>query len=167
MAELAWVKIQGQDRYKALARRLKEAGRGDLQRKLTREIRRSGTPALRAVQARFLTVSVTSEGRGRGGRGGHGSGLRARVAAATRISILGSGIRIRVEPKRVDPAYGRTLSFGVNGKYWRHPVFGRTKSQWVGQRGQEVFYSTLTRYERTWRAGVEKAMDEIAAEIEG
>lgn len=161
MAEIAWIKIQGQDKYKRLAADLRKAGRGDLQRRLTREIRRAGDPALRAVQTRFRTVDVTSEG-----VGGYTSGLRARVASATRIAILGSGIRIRVEPKKVDPRYGRTLSFGVNGKYWRHPVYGNTQV-WVGQRGQEVFYSTLTRYENRWRAGIERAMDETARQIEG
>ncbi|MEV1295776.1 hypothetical protein [Pseudonocardia sp. NPDC049635] len=160
-AVIVWTKVEGQEKYKALARRLREASRGDLQRKLTRAIRAEGDPALRAVQGRFRTVDVTSEG-----PGGSSSGLRARVAAATRISILGSGIRIRVEPKRVDPRHGRTLSFGVNGKYWRHPVFGNTQV-WTGQRGQEVFYSTLQRFETRWRAGIERAMDEIARQIEG
>lgn len=161
MAEIAWIKIQGQDKYKRLAADLKRASRGDLQRKLTREIRRAGDPALRAVQGQFLGVDVTSEA-----AGGYSSGLRARVAAATRISILGSGIRIRVEPKRVDPRYGRTLSFGINGRHWRHPVYGNTEV-WTGQRGEEVFYSTLIRYENRWRAGIERAMDETARQIEG
>lgn len=163
MTQIAWIKVHGQDRYKRLARRLREAGRGDLQRKLTREIRRQGDPALRAVQTRFLAVDMSSQA-----GGGYSSGLRARVAAATRISILGSGIRIRVEPKKVDARYGRTLSFGVNGKSWRHPVFGN-RNVWTNttQRGQEVFYSTLTRYENQWRAGVERAMDETARQIEG
>lgn len=162
MAEIAWVKVTGQDQYKQLARRLKQAGRGDLQRRLTKEIRRAGDPGLRAVQTAWMGVDVTST---RGG--GKSSGLRARVAAATRISILGSGIRIRVEPKRVDPRYGRGLSYGLNGLgRWRHPVFGN-REVWADQTGQEVFYRTLLRFESRWRAGVEKAMDETAREIMG
>lgn len=161
MAEIAWVKVAGQEQYKALARRLREAGRGDLQRKLTKAIRKEGDPALRAVQGRFRSVDVTSEG-----PGGSHSGLRARVADATRISILGSGIRIRVEAQRVDPAYGRTLAWGINGQRWRHPVYGNTKV-WTSQQGQRVFYETLTAYESRWRAGIERAMDETARMIEG
>lgn len=162
MAEIAWIKVHGQDQYKRLARRLKEAGRGDLQRRLTREIRRAGDPALRAVQAKWLTVDVTSTQ----GGGSH-SGLRARVAAATRISILGNGIRIRVESNRVDPRYGRTLTYGLDGLgKWRHPVFGN-RNAWTQQSGQEVFFSTLTGFESTWRAGVERAMEATAREIAG
>lgn len=163
MAEIAWIKITGQEQYKRLARRLKEAGRGDLQRRMTKQIRRTGEPGLRAVQGRFLGVDMTSEG-----PGGSSSGLRARVAAATRISILGNGIRIRVEEKRVapNPKHGRTLAHGVNGKPWRHPVWGNRKV-WTEQSGQEVFYSTLTGYEAAWRRGIETAMDETAAIIEG
>jgi hypothetical protein len=160
--EIAWVKVADQDKYKRLARRLKEAGRGDLQRKLTRSIRREGDPALRAVRAAWGTVDVTSEA-----GGGSSSGLRARVAAATRISILGSGIRIRVEPKRVDPTYGKTLSFGLDGLgRWRHPVFGN-REVWRQNAGQEVFYKTLLTFEPKWRAAIQKAMEETAREIAG
>lgn len=163
MAEIAWVKVAGQEQYKALARRLKEAGRGDLQRKLTRAIRKEGDPALRAAQSAFRGVSVTSEG-----PGGSSSGLRARVADATRISILGNGIRIRVEGQRVapDPKHGRTLAWGINGQPWRHPVYGNRKV-WTEESGQRVFYETLTQFESRWRAGIERAMDETARQIEG
>lgn len=162
MAEIAWIKVNGQDKYKRLARRLREAGRGDLQRKLTREIRRQGDPALRAVRTAWGGVDVTSEG-----DGGESSGLRARVAAATRISILGNGIRIRVESRRVDPQYGRALTFGLDGLgRWRYPLFGN-RERWFTNRGQEVFYSTVGGFESTWRAGVEKAMNETARQIAG
>lgn len=165
MAEIAIMKVHRQDQYRDLARRLKQAGRGDLQRRMTREIRKAGQPALTAVQAKFRGVDMTSQG-----SGGYSSGLRARVAKATRISILGSGIRIRVEPKKVAPtlSHGRTLSFGVNGKKWRHPVFGNRKV-WTNtnQHGQPVFYSTLLAFEPRWRAGIDRAMDETERELLG
>lgn len=162
MAQIAWVKIQGQDQYKQLARRLKDAGRGDLQRRMTKEIRIAGDPALRAVQRGWLGVEVTSSG-----GGGHSSGLRARTAAATRISILGSGIRIRVEGRRVDAVYGNSLVKGLDGLgRWRHPVFGN-RNVWEQQRGQEIFYSRLVRFESRWRAGVVRAMEDTAREIAG
>lgn len=165
MAELAWVKVHGQDRYKRLAARLKKEANGrQLQRRLTREIRRAGDPALQAVKAAWMTVDVTSSQ----GGGTKSTGLRARVAAATRISILGSGIRIRVESNRVDPRYGRSLTKGLDGLgRWRHPVYGRWTADGAQQYGQEVFYSTLSRYETQWRAGVERAMEETARAIEG
>lgn len=163
MAEIAWMKVHGQEQYRDLSRRLKAAGRGDLQRKLTKTIRKEGDPALRKTQSAFRGVSMTSDG---SGSGGGSTGLRARVADATRISILGTGIRIRVHPERVDPAYGRTLSWGVNGQYWRHPVYGN-REIWRGQRGQRVFYESILPFEPRWRAGIERAMDETAAQIEG
>lgn len=160
--EIAYMKVIGAEQYKALAKRLKKAGRGDLQRKLTRNIRKVGDPALRATKSAWMGVEVSST---RGG--GKSSGLRGRVAGATRISILGSGIRIRVEPKQVDPAYGKSLSFGLDGLgRWRHPVYGNPLV-WTQQTGQEVFYKTLTAYEPKFRKGVEEAMEEIAREIEG
>lgn len=162
MAVVVWTKVAGQEKYRALSRRLREAGEKGLQRQLTRAIRQEGDGALRAVQAAWLTVDVQSS---RGG--GTSSGLRARVAAATRISVLQNGIRIRTESKRVDPAYGRTLTYGLDGLgSWRHPVFGN-REVWESQRGQEVFYKTLERFESRWRAGIERAMEDIARQIEG
>lgn len=164
MAEIAWIKIHGQDKYKRLAKALREAGRGDLQRKLTREIRRQGDPALTAVKAAWLGIDVTPPA----GDAGKSTGLRQRVSDATRISILGNGIRIRVEGRRVDPRYGRSLAYYLNGlgKRWRHPLFG-DRDQWYQQQGQEVFFKTLTEYENKWRAGIEKAMEATAREISG
>lgn len=163
MAEIAWIKVHGQDQYKRLAKRLRDAGRGDLRRRLVRAIRREGDPALQAVKVAWSTVDVTSEA-----GGGYHSGLRARVAAATRISVLGNGIRIRVEPNRVDPAYGRSLTYMLDGlgKRFRHPLFGN-RERWYWQRGQEVFYRTLEPFEARWRAGIEREMEQIARQIAG
>lgn len=163
MVEIAYIKIADAEQYRRLARALRDAGRGDLQRALVREIRRNGTPAMQAAQRGFLRVDVKSS---RGG-GTKSTGLRARVAAATRISVLGSGISIRVEPRRVDNRYGRTLSFGLDGLgRWRHPVFGN-RNVWVDQTGSEVFYRSLKPWEGRFRAGIVKAMEETARKIEG
>lgn len=160
------MKVDGADQYKRLARRLREAGRGDLQRKLTRAIRQEGAPALAAVQAAWGTVDVSSSAGGVAAPD-NSTGLRARTAAATKISVLGSGIRVRVVASQVDPRYGATLTKGLDGLgTWRHPVFGNTDN-WEGQRGQEVFYSTLTGFESVWRAGVLRAMEETARQIAG
>lgn len=166
VAEIAWFRVAGAEQYKRLARRLADAGRGDLQRRLTREIRREGADALSDVRRAWRTVDVRSSG------GGvvppdRSTGLRRRVAAATRISVLGSGIRIRVEGKRVDPVYGQSLSRGLDGLgRWRYPVFGNRAVR--GENfGQEVFYRTLRRHEPRWRRGVIRAMEATAREIAG
>lgn len=163
-----WIKADGAQKYRAVARRLREAGRRDLQRKLTRAIRREGGPALQAVRAAWLTVDVSST-RGGTARPDRDTGLRQRVARATRIQVLQSGIRITVAGRRVDPNYP-SLVFYLNGfprgRSWRHPVFG-DRNNWQTQRGQEVFHPTLRRFEPAWRAGIIRAMEEIVAEIEG
>jgi hypothetical protein len=163
MATIAWVKVQGQDEFNQLSRRLKEAGRGDLQRKLVRSVRQEGQPALAAVQRKFRGVHVTTTP----SRGGGGStNLRGRVAAATKIQVTARGIRIRTVGKQVGE-YGNTLAQGVNATgVWKHPVFGNRRA-WVTQRGQEVFDPTLRGFESRWRAGIVRVMEEVAREIEG
>jgi hypothetical protein len=166
------IKIEGADKYRRLSLRLKAAGRGDLQRKLNRAIRRQGGPALTAVRAAWLTVDVQSEKGGRV-RPDRSTGLRRRTAAATRISVLQRGVSIQVKGSRIDPGYGRSLAWYLNGspgrRPWRHPVFGRRENpnDWQQQRGQEVFFSTLRRHERDFRAAVDRAMETTAKEIEG
>jgi hypothetical protein len=162
-----WIKTDGAQKYRALSRRLREAGRGDLQRKLTRSIRQEGAPALAAVRAAWLTVDVESS-RGGTARPDRDTGLRQRVARATRIQVLQTGIRISVSGARVDPKYP-SLVFYLNGfprtRSWRHPVFGN-RLVWTAQKGEEVFYPTLREFTPAWRAGIKRAMEETAAEIE-
>lgn len=164
-----YTKIQGQEKYRALSRRLREAGRGDLQRKLTRSIKREGDTALRQVKSRWPTIDVRSA---KGGTAppDRSTGLRARAAAATRIQVLQTGIKISVQGSKVDPRYGRSLTKGLNGLgRWRYPVFGRRANpqDWQQNYGTEIFYSTLTRHDPAWRRGIERAMDETARQIEG
>ena len=160
--EVSWEAVHDASRYKRLARNLREAGRGDLQRKLTRAIRQEGAPALAAVRSAFLSIDVTSAS---GPGGGGSTGLRGRVAAATRISILGSGIRVQVNAKRVDPRYGRTLTYGLDGLgRWRYPIYGN-RNNWGQNYGTEVFYTTLRRFEPNWRRGIQRAMDDTARQI--
>lgn len=164
MATIAIVKVAGQDEFNQLSRRLREAGRGDLQRRMVRKIRQTGDPALRAVQGKFLGVDVTASPN----RGGGGStALRARTAAATKIQVTGRGIRIKVIGSQVDGRYGDTLVNGLNATGpWKHPVFGNRRA-WVTQRGQEVFDPTLLGFEPKWFADILEAMDETARLIMG
>jgi hypothetical protein len=168
---IIWTKVDGQQRYRALSRRLREAGRGDLQRRLTRAIRREGQPALSAVRQAWLSIEVTSlppNDEGGHARPDKSTGLRQRVARATRIQVLQTGIKISVAGRRVDPKYP-SLVFYLNGfprrRPWRHPVFGH-RLVWVAQRGREVFYPTLIQFAPRWRRGVVAAMQETIDEIE-
>jgi hypothetical protein len=162
--EISWSAVHAAEKYRQLTRRLRDAGRGDLQRKLNKGIRREGAAMLRATQVAWLGVNVT-EAPSAGG--GESTQLRARTAAATRIQILQSGIRMSVSGNRVDPRYGKSITRGLDGLgRWRHPVHGN-REVWVQQTGQEVFYATARRFEPRFRRGVEQVMEDVAREIAG
>lgn len=171
-----WIKADGAQRYRSVARKLRGAGRRDLQLKLTRAIRAEGQPALAAVRAAWLTVDVKSlppNDRGGHARPDVSTGLRQRVARATRMQVRQYGIGIVVNGRRVDPNYP-SLVFYLNGfprnRDWRHKVFNRQNKRghflWATQRGEEVFATTLFPFAPRWRRGCERAMEETAAEIE-
>jgi hypothetical protein len=165
-----WMKVDGADKYRRLSRRLKEAGRGDLQRRLARSVRREGESALADVKGAWTGVQVSGSSRGGTGHPDRSTGLRQRVAAATRIQVLQTGTRITVNTRKVDPRYpGLAWYLDGLGKPWRHPVFGRrgNAQDWQSQRGQEVFFATMNRHGPGWRRGIERVVDEVAREIEG
>lgn len=165
------MRVTGADRYRALSRRLKKAAGGnDLQRKLTKAIRKEGAPALAATRAAWLAVDVTSlapNARGGHARPDRSTGLRARVARATTLSTTQRGIALKVNGRRVDPEYP-SLVFYLNGmprgRNWRHRVFGH--DVWVAQKGQEVIPKVPKTFAPQWRRGCEGAMDEFVAEID-
>jgi hypothetical protein len=166
------MKMTGADRYRAVSRKLKKAAGGkELQRKLTKAVRKEGGPALAATRAAWLAVDVKSlppNDRGGKGRPDTSTGLRSRVARATGISVTQHGIAIKVSGRRVDPKYP-SLVYYLNGfprkRDWRHMVFGH-KTVWVAQKGQEVFAPTLRGFSPQWRQGCEDAMDEFVDEID-
>jgi hypothetical protein len=169
---LIWTKVNGQDKYRELARRLRAAGRGDLQRKMTAAIRKEGEPALIALRAAWMSIDVQSlppNDKGGRARPDNATGLRRRVARASRLSVRQNGITITVSGKRVDPSYPSLVQY-LNGfprrRPWRHPVFGN-RLVWTAQRGQEVFYPTLIQFTRQWRKGIEDAMEDTRRQIEG
>jgi len=143
--------------YTRLSRALKEAGRGDLQRELRREIRSAGQPALTAARSAVMGVDFS------GGPAGS-TGLRGRIAAATRLQVLGSGIRFSVQNAKVDPQYGERLVMGSEGKTWRHPLFGN-RERWYPQTGQPWFYPTLRSHGPEFRRAALRAMRKIMAKI--
>jgi CubicO group peptidase (beta-lactamase class C family) len=162
--EISWSAVAEADRLRQLSTRLREAGRGDLQRQLTRGIRREGAGMLRATQQRWQSIQVTEAPSAGGGKS---TGLRMRTAAATRIQILRSGIRMTVRSSQVDPRYGRSLTRGLDGLgRWRHPVFGN-RNVWVQNFGQEIFYTTGRSWEPRFRRGVVRVMDDVARQIAG
>lgn len=162
MAELRVnVSVSSTAKLERLARRLREAAEGGMQAELTKGVVDESPKALTKVQQAFRGVEMTTVP----SRGGGGStGLRARVAGATHARPLGRGARFEVNAAEVGRS-GNTLARGVNGKPWRHPVFGNTNA-WVEQQGEEVFEKTL-RGHPGWVPRLERALDTVARRIEG
>ena len=138
-------------------------GTDDLIGPLRGAVRKEARPVVNAVKAAWLRVQVSST-RGGTARPVGNTHLRARVAAATRLSFTAAGVNITVSDAAVDPVYGRSLTWYLNGsgRPWRHPVFGNRRN-WTVQQGEEVFFSTVERHGPEFRAAIERAMEEVAA----
>lgn len=157
------VRVTGRQRLARLAARLREAAAGGLRDDLADGLEQESPAALSAVRAAWMGVDVTSS---RGG-GTASTGLRARVAAATDWEAEGLTVHFEVDAIAVDPAYGRTLTWGLDGYgRWRHPVFGN-REVWEQQSGEEVFFKTLFGHEPAWAAALERACERTARRIEG
>lgn len=168
VVQIADMQVSGTEQLKALSAALKLAGRGDLQRKMRRNMRAAARPAEAAVKAAILGVDVSSS-RGGAARPDRSTSLRVRVADAVATSVTKDRVRIVVRGKRIDPVYGRNLAWYLagSGRPWRHPVMGRRENpqDWQEQRGERVFFPTLGGYGPGFRDAVGQAMRETADEL--
>lgn len=168
------VSAKGAADLDALARRLKDAGRGDLQKQLRREIRDEGKPVIAHIRRAAMAVDVTSS-QGGNARPNKSTNLRARTAAATGLSVTKAGIRIRVKGKRVDAQYPTLPKYldSTLGKYsrWRHPVFHSgpistaPPSRVVQQKGEAFFFVTINQHRRQFRHAVFQAIERTNTKI--
>jgi hypothetical protein len=156
-----------------VSEQLKAQGRGDLERKMRRNVRRAAQPVVADLRRAVLGVQVQSEKGGRV-RPDRSTGLRARVAGSLTTSVTRRGVRIKANAKRVAPGgYGSSLpkylDADISGfRSWRHPVFGRrdNPNDWQVQTGQPWFFRTLARHENTFRRAVLGALDDTIRELE-
>lgn len=160
-----FVSVQGAKRLQRLSKNLKEAGRGDLQRELRKEIRQAGQPVVADLRRAVMGVDVTSS---EGGTAppDTSTGLRARVAKATGLSVTARGIRFRVSGRRLGNFPGAAKYLEAVGRYarWRHPVFGN-RDRWVEQRGDPWFYPTIRKHAGQFRQACTRAMEKTALKI--
>lgn len=155
------VRVGGMQSLDALAERLDRAAAGGLQRDLIDAVRAEAGSVVPQVRAAWRGIEVTST---RGG--GSTSGLRGRAAAATHTQPIPDGVRFEVDGAAIDPAYGRSLAWLLDGiGTWTHPVFGHRAR--TTQAGQEVFRRTIAGAEPQWRARLERVVDRTTREIEG
>lgn len=161
------VRVANRSELTKLARRLRAAGNGGLQRDLSAGIRRESRSVLGEVKSTVRGLEVGSE------RGGiappdTSTRLRARLAAATTVQSQGVGVRYEVHGSRVGP-YGHRLAKLSDTELaprWRHPVFGN-RNVWRTNVGQPWFFSTIRRARPRFAAGVRSAMEKTAKKITG
>lgn len=163
-----FVAIEGAERFKRLSRDLKAAGRGDLKKRLRREIRDAGKPVVRDVARAALASGFTST-RGGTARPDTSTNLRSRVAKATQLSVTQRGIRIKVNERKLGP-YGASMPRYLDGtlrnyRRLRHPVFGN-RDVWVAQSGTGFFFETINRHSADFRRAIFGAMDATISELE-
>lgn len=162
------IQANGEGGLRAVARALREAAAGGLQRALNRNIRDRGAPIIGELRSAVLAVEVESS-RGGVARPDYSRALRARVASAVRMSIAFRGIRFGVESSRIgDGRYSTTLVKYLDSELpgyqnWRHPVFGR--DVWAVQRGKPWFFETIRRHSLDFQRACEDAMDETIQKI--
>lgn len=160
--------IGGLREMEDLSRRLKEAGRGDLQRRARREIVAAAQPVQAQLRAAAAGIDVTSSRGGRA-RPDVSTGLRARLARAVGIRPEERGVRFVVDADKVDPRYGAALSRYSDGEIrryrrWRHPVFDNSEV-WTSQTGSPWFFRTIRANRDKFEDGIRRAMDAVARDI--
>jgi hypothetical protein len=183
---------QNVGQYRALAKKLRDAGRKDLRSALRKRISGAGKPVVEEVKAAVRDLHVTSHGGGgkrrqqfnalQAGRRAYKRGadvraaaaraakrstsLRETVAKATRQQITAKGVRIIVDSKKLPESQQSLPRHLDSEKGWRHPVFGN-RNNWVSQKGGPYFASTIKKRAPEFRQAIVDAMDEITAELEG
>ncbi|PXY21122.1 hypothetical protein [Prauserella muralis] len=183
----AYYEIRGTGDFRRAARRLKEAGNGQLTRRMSRGMRTAAKPAVDAAQrsVRSLEASATRGGGGQARRefalgrkrkktetarrkAFEGRGLRSSTARAIGTQVRSSGqsasVRVRVNTRQLPPDQ-RTLPAHMNEGRWRHPVFGGDR--WVTQTvsRDEWFDEPMREHGPKIRQGAAKVVDDILREI--
>lgn len=178
------VEVRGPTRSLAeLSARLKAASRGDLQKRLTRGLRKAATPIVADLKSTVSSLPV------RGVRGGGakqrlaearrsragwrkaqkgGTGLRATTARGIGVQVSPgrARVRIRLNPNVLPPDQRKLPKYLDRPQGWRHPVFG-DRDVWVQQYGKPWWAATIRPHLPAATREVAGAMDEVAREIEG
>lgn len=148
--------VRNHSELRRLAKRLADAGRGDLKRELDRAVRKAAVPMVAAVKEAALSLPAET---------GQSTGLRAAIAAASRFSNTAAGVRVITDAKRMPKGQGTLPAHAENG-VWRHPVFG--SGTWVTQTSRANWFLGACLGEAdTVNAEIERAMGKVARQIAG
>lgn len=180
---MALVEIKGTDEFKRVSRALREAGKGNIARQMTRGLREGAGPLVQEAQSNVRSLSVSGARGGASARAARaakalgrkkrpservkqkahqGSGLRATVARATNVKLSASArsasMRLRAQQAKM-PADQRKLPTYLNVGRWRHPLFGN-KNRWYTQTAPPAWFDDAARAKGPQAR--EKAIQEVA-----
>ncbi|MFI9817573.1 hypothetical protein [Saccharothrix variisporea] len=152
-----YVEIEGTADFKTVARKLREAGDGQVAKEMGKALKASASPLVEDAQRRVQSLAVAGVRGGASARAARaakalgrrkrltekakqkahrGSGLRATVARATSAKVTtgarSATMRVRAAASKM-PADQRKLPRYLNTGRWRHPVFGQKDKPWVTQ----------------------------------
>lgn len=142
--------VAGENDLSRLARDLRRAGQGELQKKLTSKVQAAARPVLLQVRAAALGIY--------GGK--YHAGTRAATARATRTRPRVGGVRFYVQSSAMPEGREPMPALYEGPGSWFHPTFGH--APYVSQDAHPWFEKTIAANEPTFQRGVEEAMDEIA-----
>lgn len=163
------MQASGDREFAQVGRRLLEAGRGELQKKLRENIRDAGRPVVEEIRTAVRAVEVEST---QGGMAppSYSRGLRQKAASGTRMYVSYRGVRFVVHASYVGAGkYSGALLRYLDAelpmyKNWRHPVFGN-KDVWTVQHGSPWFFVTVRRNAARFENACLEAMDQTVREI--
>jgi hypothetical protein len=143
-------KVEGTKQLTTLARRLKEAGDGQLRRELLAGIRKSGRKILPDIpQSAYRTLPR---------RGGLADRV-ARQKFALRTSLSGSSASVRIG------ATGMKELRDINRGRLRHPLFGN-RDHWYQQQIEPGFFDEpIERRAPDVRREIQQVMNDVARKI--
>jgi hypothetical protein len=167
------VRVQGAEKFAALAAYLRGPATKEVRRQLSKRLRTAVKPAVQDVKAKVRALPVRSVGGGgtaqrrehRAGRG-KSHGLRSTIAAGVRVEVrYGDQADLKIVVRPNLPASQRRLPRHLNKRSgWRHPVYGH-RDRWVRQVGGEYFETTIRARQMGIAADLVDALDEAAKTI--
>ncbi|HWU24076.1 MAG TPA: hypothetical protein VN088_21250 [Nocardioides sp.] len=145
---------------KRIATELRVMGDKQLKAEFRKELRKAARPMVPAVKQAIRAIPSK--------RSYSADGLRGTMSSAVKLQVKTAGkqtgVRLRVDGRKM-PAHMKSLPSMVEGKKrWRHPVFGN-KEVWVTQDARPYFYQTVNRLGPATRLNVAKAAEHVARKI--
>lgn len=166
--------IVGGDQLRRTAALLREAGRTDLLRGVSKAVKDEAKPTLDDVrrsarQVQVVGVRTTSPVKFvHPARAKH---LRDRMAAATVVEVRAgereTRVSFHVDSRRMGGAkqIPRYIDLGSRVR-WRHPIMGN-RSRWAQSKGQPWFFPPIKDHLPKFRERISAVLDEIVTKIEG